>query len=128
MTHAGEKKPARELYPELLTLMRRIVAEGRADEKAAKRLEYLATVRYAVPGPAPGRYTVGVSMDLNDPYVMDPPKAFEDLMGKALELAFPRDLDTMFIRIGAIPLLRAEALHENDALPPGEKQTIEPWS
>jgi hypothetical protein len=30
--------------------------------------------------------------------------------------------------IGAIRLLRSEALHENDALPADKKQTIEPWS
>ena len=125
---ATEKKSARVLYRELLELMRRIVAEERADERAAKRIEYLATVRYAVPGPIPGRYTVEVSMDLNDPYVMDQPKAFEDLMGKALETAFPRDLDTTFMLIGAIRLLRSEALHENDAFPADKKQTIEPWS
>ena len=125
---AKEKKSARVLYSELLDLMRRIVAEERADQQAAKRLEYLATVRYVVPGPIPGRDTVEVSMDLNDPYVMNQPEAFEGLMDKALEIAFSRDPDTAFMLIGAIRLLRAEALHENDALPPDQKQTIEPWS
>jgi len=128
LTDAKEKQPALKLYPELLALMRRIVAEGRADEKAAKRLEYLATVRYAVPGPVPGRYTVQVMTDLYDPYVMYPPKQFKDLMNRALEIALPRDLDGVFMLIGAIPALRAEALHENEALPPAQRQSIEPWS
>lgn len=125
---AKERKSARLLYRELLELMRRIVTEERADEQAAKRFEYLATVRYAVPGPIPGRYTVEVSMDLNDPYVMNQPEAFEGLMDKALEIAFASDPDTAFMLIGAVRLLRADALHENDALPPDKKQTIEPWS
>ena len=42
---AEEKKSARVLYRELLDLMRRIVAEERADDQAAKRFEYLATLR-----------------------------------------------------------------------------------
>ena len=125
---AKEEKSARVLYRELLELMRGIVAEGRADERAAKRLEYLATVRYAVPGHTPGRFTIELSMDLNDPYVMDQPEAFSDLMVKALEIAFPSDADTSFMLIGAIPLLRSEALHENEALPPDKRQTLEPWS
>jgi len=63
----GDVKPARELYKELLELMRKIAAEGRADERAAKRMEHLAVVRYTAPGPAPGRVTVSVRTDLHDP-------------------------------------------------------------
>jgi len=43
-------------------------------------------------------------------------------------IAFASDPDTAFMLIGAVRLLRADALHENDALPPDKKQTIEPWS
>ena len=123
----GDVKPARELYKELLELMRKIAAEGRADERTAKRMEHLAVVRYTAPGPAPG-VTVSVRMDLNDPYVMEPPEAFEALMIKAIEIAFPRDMETAMMLVGAIPVLRAEALHENDALPPNERLTLDPWS
>ena len=123
----GDVKPARELYKELLELMRKIAAEGRADERTAKRMEHLAVVRYTAPGPAPG-VTVSVRTDLNDPYVMEPPEAFEALMIKAIEIAFPRDMETAMMLVGAIPVLRAEALHENDALPPNERRTLDPWS
>ena len=123
----GDVKPARELYKELLELMRKIAAEGRADERTAKRMEHLAVVRYTAPGPAPG-VTVSVRMDLNDPYVMEPPEAFEALMIKAIEIAFPHDMETAMTLDSAIPVLRAEALHENDALPPNERRTLDPWS
>jgi len=123
----GDVKPARELYKELLELMRKIAAEGRADERAAKRMEHLAVVRYTAPGPAPG-VTVSVRMDLNDPYVMEPPEAFEALMIKAIEIAFPHDMETAMMLDSAIPVLRAEDLHENDALPPNERLTLDPWS
>ena len=124
----GDMKPARELYKELLELMRKIAAEGRADERAAKRMEHLAVVRYTAPGPVPGRVTVSVRTDLHDPYVMGPPEAFEALMIKAIEIAFPRDMETAMMLIGAIPVLRAEALHENDALPPNDRLKLDPWS
>ena len=123
----GDVKPARELYKELLELMRKIAAEGRADERTAKRMEHLAVVRYTAPGPAPG-VTVSVRMDLNDPYVMEPPEAFEALMIKAIEIAFPHDMETAMMLDSAIPVLRAQALHENDALPPNERLTLDPWS
>ena len=57
----GDVKPARELYKELLELMRKIAAEGRADERTAKRMEHLAVVRYTAPDPCPvgSRYRCG---------------------------------------------------------------------
>ena len=61
-------------------------------------------------------------------YVMEPPEAFEALMIKAIEIAFPRDMETAMMLIGAIPVLRAEALHENDALPPNDRLRLDPWS